>query len=694
MKEQSQFPKIKRAQKVLMKRIISLLLLVLIYVPTGDARTVININDHWKFYKGECREGYRPKLDDSGWEKIRLPHTWNVTDSFDDRNADDGLDISYYYYRGYGWYRKNLDISFESGQNVYIEFEAANKVTDVWINGQYAGEHIGGYSGFRFNITPFIESGRRTLIAVRVNNAYHYDIPPHRADYTMYGGIYRDVRMIITDAACIERVLISTPRVTADAASLKLNTALKNNSVKGFKGTLELTLKKPQGDVCSRWKQNVSIAPDSVTRVIIEDVIFEPDLWSPDNPTRYSIEVRLLRNGKEIDAISEKFGCRWFSFDADNGFYLNGRHLRLKGVNRHQDKAGFGNALSNEHHVRDIEIIKSMGANFLRLAHYPQDPAVLDACDSLGVLVWEEIPVITSVGKMKFRQNAKNMLREMIMQHYNHPAIIIWGLMNETMRHQPDDQLHWTVTLCKELNQLAKQLDPSRMTAQAQFDSRGTDILDVTDIRGWNRYFGWYKGKFEDFAAFMDDQKRRNPHHVIIISEYGAGSKRGYHVENPTAPDFSENWQLKFHQSHWKMISDRPWIAGSCVWNMFDFASDEKGGNIPHINQKGLADFDRIPKDVFYFYQSQWNDEPMIYIVSHTWRERSGPAGELTEIEVLSNCDRVELLLNNRSMGAKVSPFLWQTALNPGVNKVHAIGRSGSISLEDSITVNYRVTTE
>ncbi|MFB0516545.1 MAG: glycoside hydrolase family 2 TIM barrel-domain containing protein [Candidatus Neomarinimicrobiota bacterium] len=654
-------------------------------------RSLQRINNSWRFHKGEVNAGYQADLNDRRWERVNLPHTWNVDDPFDRRGIEDGYDISPGYYRGSGWYRKAVNIpKSNAGKRLYLVFEGANKVTDVWVNEFYVGEHIGGYSGFSFDITPYIAFGKRNLIAVRVNNAYHYDIPPQSADYTMYGGIYRDLYLLETTTVHIEWVHVQTPEVSPERAHVTVTTPVINTSKESFDGQLETVIQDPQKRIVLTRSVDVSIPPDSTAEIQLDLEISAPiTLWSPEAPHLYAVQVRLSRDQVTLDEITGNFGLRWFSFDPDQGFYLNGEYLRLKGVNRHQDRAGYGNAVPNELHIEDMRLIKSMGANFVRLAHYPQDPAVLDACDSLGLLVWEEIPVVRSVGREAFIANAKQMMREMITQHLNHPSIIIWGVMNEVIRDQPDEELHWSVDLCQALVQLAHNLDPSRYTAQAQFKDRGTDIMGITEISGWNCYYGWYSGTFDDFGDVMDERKQAYPEQVFIISEYGAGSKRGYHVEDSKAPDFSENWQLAFHKRYWEQIVQRPYIAGSCVWNMFDFGSYEKGGNIPHINQKGLADFARVPKDVFYFYQSIWTEEPMIYIVSHTWLQRAGVEGEAKQIEVFSNCDSVELLINGESLGTRPQPFIWRATLKKGTNHLRAIGRKEQTVVEDKITIRY-----
>ncbi|UCE17239.1 MAG: glycoside hydrolase family 2 protein [Gemmatimonadota bacterium] len=659
---------------------------------SDSPRTIEKINSDWKFHKGDIEKGFHIVLDDTQWEPVDIPHTWNAQDPYDHRDVDDGLDITVSYYRGPSWYRKSIRFDNNDRSNrISLVFEGANKVAEVWMNETKVGTHIGGCSGFEFDITSYVRFGEENLIAVRVDNSYHYDIPPQSADYTMYGGIYRDVYVVKTASVYLGHSLISTPSVTHDAAKVKIEVPVTNKRGVEFRGDLEISLLNPVGTVIQETLKEVRISKGSPRDIRIEmNEIEKPQFWSPDTPHLYTVRIRLREKDEIIDEISERFGLRWFRFDPNDGFFLNGEYMRLKGVNRHQDRAGYGNAVPNHLHTEDMHFIKSMGANFVRLAHYQQDQAVLYACDSLGLLVWEEIPVVRSVGKEKFSQNAKNMLREMITQHSNHPCIIIWGLMNEVMRDQRDEELHWAVDLCRELNTIAKDLDPSRYTAQAQFKDRGTDVLTITDITGFNKYYGWYSDTFDKLGPYLDEQKELFPDKVFIISEYGAGSDRGYHVENPTAPDFTENWQLKLHQSYWKQITERRYIAGSAVWNMFDFGSWEKGGTIPHINQKGLMSFDRKPKDIFYFYQSLWTEDPMVYIVSHTWRKRYGTKGQTKDVEVFSNCDQVELYVNGASVGLKTSrPYLWDVNFSKGVNHIKAVGKKEDSIVEDEISISY-----
>lgn len=682
-----------------MKRIILQLLIFIFYnlfsLQGQPLREKINFNNDWYFFKGDLIKGYDKDLITSDFQKIKLPHTYNLDDWFDKRDNDLDFSITYYYYRGPAWYRKNFELEEkDKDKAIIISFEAANTVADVWVNEQYVGKHIGGYSGFQFDITKYVNFGGQNLIAVRVDNSYNYDIPPQRADYVMYGGIYRDVYLIKVNKLHLEHSLISVINPSKNSATIKILVPIVNNHDVVSNCILHIEIFNPYNKKVLEYKSSFNVGKNKSDSVNLEiGKIINPLLWSPDIPYLYRARISLKNNvGELLDSINEKFGIRYYHFDPNEGFFINGKYLKLYGVNRHQDREGYGNALSNKQHVEDIKMIKELGANFIRLAHYQQDPSVLDACDSLGIFVWEEIPVVTSIGKEKFKENAMNMLKEMITQHYNHPSIINWGLMNETVRTQPEDELFINIDLCKALNDLAKKLDPYRLTAQAQMSSRGDDIFKHTDIRAWNRYFGWYSGKFEDFGAFMDQERKSAPNQPFIISEYGAGSKRGYHVENPTFPDFSEEWQLEFHKSYWEQIVERKWIAGALIWNMFDFASDEKAGNIPQQNQKGLCDFGRRPKDVYYFYQSMWSKKPMIYIVSHTWTDRSGKKNEKKTLEIFSNCDTVEVTLNGKKLERKYSyPFKWLVEYNEGENIIEAIGIKGRDIVKDVLKINYRI---
>ncbi len=659
------------------------------------ARHTIDLNQDWKFRKQDVNEAFRESLLDDDWPDVSIPHCWNQKDVYDTRNVTDGYEVYHAFYRGVGWYRKrfSLDPSL-NGQQIFLQFEGANQIAEVWVNDHFVGKHVGGYTGFSFDITEFVNFDQnKNLIAVKVDNAYNHDVPPHTADFVMYGGLYRDVSLLVTDKLHVQDVYLISPEVSHSEANVKIQTEVNNDTDKATEALLLTSVVNREGEIEATVKSSHRLDAGSVYQFQqTTPVVRYPKLWSPDDPYLYSVYSTIYVNGKPVDEIKTPFGFRWFSFDANEGFFLNGKPLKLRGVNKHQDYLGLGNAVPDSLQVRDIEIIKEMGANFIRLAHYPHDPAVLDACDRYGLLVWSEIPLVNTVGGEKFIQNTKQMMREMVRQARNHPSVILWGITNESaMRFSNKEQLPKISKLLQELHEISQAEDPSRLTIQAHNHFKDIALAEITDVIGRNRYYGWYEGVIEDFGKVMDEEHKVHPDWKIIISEYGVGSKLGYHVDNPVAFDFSEEYQLNFHEHYWQVIQQRPWIAGSAVWNAFDFGSFVKVGNIPRINQKGLCDMARRPKDAYYFYQSQWSEKPMVYIVSHTRRHIEGTEGETNQFRVYSNCDQVELFLNGKSLGQKQKEYVfrWDVNLNAGENQLTAVARKGNKVVEDQIDVIY-----
>jgi len=660
------------------------------YIGGGDTpltkRVCIDLNENWRFIlQKDLEEEIDPlKLgDDSDWESINIPHTWNAKDTVDDVPG---------YYRGIGWYRKHFSVdSSYTNKRIFIEFEAVNQVAEVWLNGTYLGKHIGGYTGFNLEITSCVNFREEdNLLTAKVDNSYSYDIPPHSGDFNMYGGIYRDVRLLIVDPLHIVCTRVTTPEISVSSAVVRVVTEVKNDCkvVKDCKLVTEIV--DAEGNVIDRMEEKSTIPADSTHQFIQSSKrIANPLLWSPAEPNLYTVYSTIYDGEKPVDSFKSPLGFRWFWFDPEKGFFLNGQHLKLRGTNRHQDYIGIGNALPNSQHFKDMKIIKEMGCNFVRFGHYPQDPAVLDACDKLGLLVWEEIPVVNSVGGDAFTENAVSMLREMIQRDWNHPSIILWGLMNEPLLRQPENKAEEVVALCEALNSVAHQEDPTRLTTIAicKYDlANRSGLAEITDVIGYNCYFGWYRGVFSDLGELMDKEHRCYPERKIILSEYGAGSVRGLHTDYPKRQDFSEEWQCMFHESYLQQINERPWIAGSCIWNEFDFGAEHRGDGIPHLNNKGMQDWSRQPKDVYYFYQSQWTTQPMVYIISHTWTKREDSD---IEIRVYTNCERVELFSNSKSLGVKTDGFKWDVDLEVGPNILKAIGTKASLTVTDTITVVY-----
>lgn len=666
--------------------------------PAGaPSRTTRVLHDGWKFRKGDVPGGHAPGLSTRGWEQVTIPHCWNATDVFDGRNVVDGFEVNSGYYRGPAWYRKEFTLGEPSaGQRVRVAFEGAFQKTDVWLNGHHLGSHSGGYTGFSFEITKFLSrTGVPNLLAVRVDNAFDHDIPPHTADYTMYGGLYRDVTLTLTGPVRIEGIPLLVPAVGPDGGGTLAVDATVSNAGRGEEAVeIRCIVVNEAREIVASFGQQTTLTAGSEGRIqMASDRIPGVDLWSPDHPALYAVHMQMVRKGVVIDEVTDRIGFRWYSFDPDAGFTLNGRPLRLKGVNRHQEYPMLGIALPDSLHVRDMALIKELGANVVRLAHYPQDPSVLAACDSLGLLVWEEIPVVNSVGGPAFVKNALTMMQEMIERDRNRPSVILWGLGNECLTDYAEAGAVGPVTdLLRKLHTLAKELDPTRLTAQAHNDLRDDTVADITDVMGRNRYFGWYTPRMEDLAPALDREHREHPRRVLFISEYGAESKRGYHVDRPSLFDHSEEYQLKYHEYYWKAISARPFVSGSTVWTAFDFASPFKIGNIPRVNQKGIWDAWRKPKDLYYFYRSQWTSTPMVYIVSHTRTELVGEPGVPQEVTVYSNCPEVGLVVNGIPLGRQKNSgvFRWDVLLQEGRNVLEAEGFSPGSTITDRLEITFR----
>lgn len=663
----------------------------------AQARSKITINDAWHFYPGDVADGSTVSVG-SDWQRINIPHTWNAKDTLDDTPG---------YRRGVGWYRRSVSIPAAlNGKRIYLYFEGVGQTAEVFVNGRPIGRHIGGYTAFTFDITEAIRHDAPNSLAVKADNTRILDHPPIDGDFNMYGGVYRDVWLIATDAVHLSfgdsasaGIVITTPQVSSERATAAVTATIINKGSATRKVDVRTTIFDPDGKQIAANGRSVRAEVGRETQVSHEEFpVSSPRLWSPDSPSLYRVVTQIEEGGRVIDEVSQPLGFRWFSFDAAKGFFLNGQPLKLRGTNRHQDHAGLGNALPDSYHVRDLEIIKENGFNFLRLAHYPQDPAVLEAADKLGLLLWEEIPIVNMIHVSQgFNDNAKLMLREMIRQHRNHPSIILWGYMNEVYLPVPKTEEHIkaTVSLAKELEAICKSEDPTRSTAIA-FDWGARDkyhtsgLGSVTDVVGWNLYHGWYYETFDDFGKFMDDQHRRYPTRPLIVSEYGANADRRVHSDAPKRFDSSIEWQQMFHESFLKQIEERPYIAGSNIWNQFDFASEFRGETIPHINQKGMYTFDRQPKDIAFFYKANYSATPVLHIASADRPIRNGSRTQ--QIKVYTNLNNAELFHNGRSLGGKAGAdkvAIWDVDFAAGKNEFYATGTHDGRIVSDRSHVTY-----
>ena len=668
-------------------RLVSVVLFMLYGMSMFAQRQDILLNNDWNFrFSHQVQKGTEVRVD--------LPHTWN---------AQDALSGKIDYKRGIGNYEKNLFIRPEwKGKRLFIRFEGVNNIADVFINRRHIGEHRGGYGAFIFEITGKVEYGKENSILVRVNNGEQLDIMPLVGDFNFYGGIYRDVHLLITDETCISPLDYASPgvRLIQDSVShryakVRAIVDLSNGSSGNQEVGLNVRLLDGQR-VVKEGTKNVNLSGNEVMQQELTFEIDQPHLWNGrQDPFLYQAEVTLFRNGQMVDRVTQPLGLRFYRIDPDKGFFLNGKHLPLQGVCRHQDRSEVGNALRPQHHEEDVALMLEMGVNAVRLAHYPQATYFYDLMDKNGIIVWAEIPFVGPGGYNDkgfvdlpaFRANGKEQLKELIRQHYNHPSICVWGLFNE-LTELGDNPVEYI----KELNVLAHQEDTTRPTTSAS--NQMGDLNFITDAIAWNRYDGWYGGTPADLGKWLDRMHKDHPEICIAISEYGAGASI-YHQQDslvktvPTSWWHPENWQTYYHIENWKTISSRPYVWGSFVWNMFDFgAAHRTEGDRPGINDKGLVTFDRkVRKDAFYFYKANWNREkPMLYL---TGKRNTVRTQRLQTITAFTNLSGAELFVNGKSYGKAIPDSYaileWKNVeLEPGENEIKVVSTNKKLPLSDS----------
>ena len=673
-------------------------------------RSKININSGWNYLENDTKN-FTEIYNSLGWVAINLPHSWNSQDATDNNPG---------YRRSASWYKKELLIPNIDSNKVYqLYFEGSNITTKVYVNGKEAGGHIGGYIGFTIDITEFINNGNNEVL-VRVDNSYNIDIiPSQKSDFFIYGGITRDVWLQSMAKDHIDNIKISTPKVSEKSASLLVIASVKSTK-KPIEFSYSAQLINPKGKVVTTKK---GIILSSTTTIAFND-IKNPELWDVNTPNLYTVSVSLLENGKVTDRVNDKVGFRWFEFKDNGPFFLNGKRVLIRGTHRHEEHAGVGAAMSNDQHRKDMESIKEMGANFVRLAHYPQDPEIYKACDELGLLVWDELPWCRGgLGTEVWQNNTKNMLGEIINQNYNHPSIIIWSLGNE-MYWLPDfkggDNTEKMNYFLKELNDIAHKLDPSRKTAIRKFED-GAKIVDVFSPSIWS---GWYSGSYKSYKTAIDKYKLDYKH--FIHAEYGGDSQVGRHSEKPIngegifpegweeaivqgkggniaqIGDWSESYIVDLFDWHLNVSENDPTFVGNIQWAFKDFGTPLRPeDDIPYMNQKGLVDRNGNPKDAYYVFKSYWSDKPFTYIESHTWTERQGPKDLVRVLNVFSNCPKVEFFHNGVSLGEKnrniksypACGLTWDVNFTDGKNTLVAVGTTNDgKKVTDSIDVNYRFT--
>lgn len=609
----------------------------------------------------------KPSYDDSRWERINIPHTWNAVDTEDTGPG---------YWRGIGWYRKSFCISEKYKMKaVRLRIGAANQKSIIWLNGKKVGEHTGGYESFYFDITEHIHWGKETnSLVIRVDNLYDPDTAPTvKTDIQWYGGIYRDVCLYITEKDYFKKAHVSYTGLETGKAEIQLDIALNNKTT----ATVEAELTDAEGKITAQFQSSIVEGACKIKGPQISDIT----LWSPEDPYLYKLSLKLISNEKVSDKLLIPVGFRWYEFDPNNGFSLNGVKRKLQGTCWHQVYPGLGNALPVSRHRRDMEVIKEMGVNFFRTSHYPHHDEIMRAADELGIMVFEEMPVNKEIGDPEtYTKNMLNRIEETVNNHFNHPSIILWGLAGEV-----NAPANVSYNVSKQCVARFKELDPTRKTCMHA--PRGRAIANLFDVAGYGLR-GSEQTDVEGTGAHREH--KLSPGITIMDTEYSVGIiSRG----NWDGGEFSEDGGCKLHEDYLKRINEVPWFCGGAIWHQFDYNGETYDKVIPRVVGFGMTDVWRIPKDVFFFYKSQWNPEPMVHICGHwTW---TGEEGELRKVKVYTNGERVDFYQNdkllssrhaNKNDALKHPPFIFDVVYQPGVIKAVAYFDSHSQISEETHT--------
>ena len=619
----------------------------------------ISLNDNWMFAK--LPEGTLPEgRENLSMEAVSLPHTWYREEAP---------------YHGLTLYRR--EITPEAGWGrAFLEFEGADQVCRVFVNGVYLGEHRGGYARFRFEIPQALFNTGKLLVEVALTNSLSPEVSPNFGDFTVFGGLYRNVNLLLTGEARFDYLYYGTDgliaRAVLDENGIGTVRVEPHTDGTGLEDRITYTLLAPDGSVAA--KQTAGCTDASTLRVE------RPVLWNgKQNPALYRLQAQLIRDDQILDETALSLGFRRIAVNSREGLRLNGERLRLQGIAKHQDWGLSYNAVSSEQLDRDFDLIREIGANALRLSHYQHSQETYDRCDRDGLLTWAEIPMLKMTADPALQENAKQQLRELILQNLHHPAIFCWGIQNEIGMFRDAPFMH---EACRELAALAKALDPDRLVTGANlYNVKFSSQLNrVTDMVGYNLYFGWYYGEMSDYSKYLDRFHAQCPEIPIGISEYGVDANPCLHAEEPKCKDYSEEFQALFHETVYPILQSKDYLWGSFVWNMFDFSSDRRNeGGVRGVNAKGLVSRDRaLRKDAFYYYKAIWSDEPFLHLCASRFVRR---ARERIDVKVYTNLPSVTLWKDdvavgsaeNNGNGTVVFPAV---ALEPGVNRLQAVSGS------------------
>ena len=660
------------------------------------------ISKNWQYLENPVKDiAAANAMED--WTSVDLPHTWN---------ADDTTDVITGYRRDASWYRKQLNLTPEAGKRYFLHFEAAQMKASVYVNGKKSGDHVGGYTAFDIEITEQVKDGVNDVL-VRVDNGVDFDlIPSQKADFFQYGGLTRDVFVVTRPTTYLEQVRVNTD-VNAERAIVTFNPFVDGSGDFG-PATYSTVVKGPDGEIVSK---------SDASEITLEN----PQLWSPDTPNIYSFTTEMKdSDGNVLDIYEDTFGLRWFEFKANGPFYLNGERLLLRGTHLHEGHAGMGSAMTDEQRIADLTAIKDLGANFVRLGHYSQDPVIYDTADKLGIILYDEVPWNRGgIGGAKWRENTQEMTRSMIAQNYNRASVFLWSLGNE-MYWLPDveggdDKVRVAEEL-QLLHDIAKEMDPGRLTTIRKFPE-GADIIDVYSPSIWA---GWYGGGYVQYHDAIKSARAEHPY--LLHMEYGGSSHVGRFLEKPFGPygtadpdtlgsveeavnqtgvisvAKSKVWDMSYmidlFDWYLRISETDPDFAGSAQWAFKDFGTPIRPENpLPFVNMKGLVQRDGVPKDVYHVFASYWKKDPVCWIESPNWNYRTGKKGEMKTISVFCNTDSAELSLNGKTLGKKTrditqypaSGLTWDVAFEEGDNTLSVDGfdKDGKAVAEHEYDLEY-----
>ncbi len=688
-------------------KLIYILLIAFCLSAIAQSRWQHTINSGWEFYQDNVA-GADAKVD---WQVVNVPHCWNVDDVMNDTPG---------YYRDTACYKKDLFIpSAWKDREVYLVFDAIAITAEVYVNGHLAAHHDGAYTSFNVPISKYLkfseEGNCKNEVFVRANNSYNADIPPLSADFTFFGGLYRDVHLLVLDKVHFrmdqwnsEGIFWNTPKVSEQEASLTIKGAFENATSEHKRVLVKHVVTDSESQVVLVDEQKYKCKANSSFDFSQDYTIHNPKLWSPESPELYSIVSQMICDGEVVDQIENPLAFRWFAFDAEKGFSLNGKPYELVGTSRHQDHKDLGNALSDERHIRDVELLKQMGGNFLRISHYPQDKAVIEACDRLGILTSIEIPLVNRITDSKgFFDNSEIMLREMMAQYYNHPSLIVWAYMNEILLRPPykKDSPEWKPyleannRLFSGLEKVIRENDPYRYTMMVGHGGgssyKDAGLIDIPMIFGWNIYTGWYDGKISSFGASLDKRKALSGNTPILVTEYGADADYRIHNFDADRFDKSIEYATDYHIGYMKAFRERDFVNGMLIWNLSDFSSETRGESTPHVNAKGILTQDRKVKDGYRFYQANLLKEPYLQIGSKEWTERSAASDKASivqPVQVFSNQAEVELIHNGVSLGYAICESgvaRFDVPFTNGKNQL--LAKAKMLEIYDETTVEFTI---